>query len=503
MYGQLELQKMGYESQLSIARLNYELNMNQLAHQYYMDAQNLEIQRAQLVGEYISPENRELITQYQAAQAAVLANPADNRARAIVDQIEQWYQAEGLDREGIQGLTRIANLTRNEQQYEMNQAQLEQYQWERITATEEARREILDDYKIPVEVWSGGEPGKGVMTLVAIDPGTTNADDMAKVYDYFKTNPAYYEEVLDSLANQQIAWAEAADMTYEEWLTAHIKDGGVDKVAEFINKYGALDTEGLLPEYIDPMGASYRTGENVEDDEEDIKPGVQPDGTVVTPEPIIVNSNAERVEFITKYVRFPGGNPSETLNAYNSLVLDVNNPNTVSYASAYKLYIGENTTKNSDEFGVYRISDLNKIADKLYEDMPIFKELGFTGMRVGTTLNAKNIEVHLPEDIFLTNEQKAQLRALGFTFYTGLDFVGWKLGGGYESNEAHKFLLNNMIKQAQAKFPYYGTPPAAPTSSGSASHSGYSYGMPPQNPTVGQKWVDLEWNGTAWVKQPN
>lgn len=632
MYGQLELQKMGYESQLSIARLNYELNMNQLAHQYYMDAQNLEIQRAQFVGEYISPENRELITQYQAAQAALLTNPADNRARAIVDQIEQWYQAEGLDREGIQGLIRIANLTRNEQQYEMNEAQLEEYEWKRITANEEARREILDDYKIPVEVWSGGEPGKGVMTLVAIDPGTTNSDDMAKVYDYFKNNPAYYEEVLDSLANQQIAWAEAAGKDYGTWLQDHLNNGGVDKVAEFIDRYKALDEEGILPDYIDPMGIGYEEPEEPEDDGDD-ESGfiINEDGELVdeSTDEVVEDAPAGYIEetAATFFLKDKNGTWLEfdsTLWTREQVETVFNNPNLVN-STAFTNKDARNFKETMDNLsatfnqgddqtalnnGIQTAIGMGLIPDDTYINVNYGKgdakymwyyngnlydatlPANTAGLNIiGSTLNSvptQTIYNHGFSTDFGTGSSKTVVNestaflstlidALGhgekITLGTGTkssDFGSFKdngkAGSGQETyvNEILTMARNNMLPEYSIINMNYGkgdpvyyvyinkefykvkgdniadkasnpivinntnykdlvksgfytssfynkftgkedtSAAGSDVVTGSATHNGgYSYGRPPQNPTVGQKWADLEWNGTTWVKQSN
>ena len=60
LYGAMELQKYGYDTSLAAARLSYDLNQQQFAHQYYMDAVTVAAQEAQYSGAYIAPEVKEL-----------------------------------------------------------------------------------------------------------------------------------------------------------------------------------------------------------------------------------------------------------------------------------------------------------------------------------------------------------------------------------------------------------------------------------------------------------
>lgn len=67
MYDKFELQKYGVESQLTVARLYAEANMEALALDMYQDAIDLAVREAELVGYYIAPEASEIMKQQQVA----------------------------------------------------------------------------------------------------------------------------------------------------------------------------------------------------------------------------------------------------------------------------------------------------------------------------------------------------------------------------------------------------------------------------------------------------
>ncbi len=95
LYGAQELQKYGLDTQLEAARLAYDLGKDQLAFQYYNEAYQRSLQEAQLYGYYISPENRDMLNQYEAANnvltTATEGTPEYNKALDIKTKIESFY----------------------------------------------------------------------------------------------------------------------------------------------------------------------------------------------------------------------------------------------------------------------------------------------------------------------------------------------------------------------------------------------------------------------------
>lgn len=114
MYGSMELQKLGYESQLAAARLAYDINKEELALERYRMAYEHAIHQAQLTGYWISPEIHDMNQQYLAAEQilagldldddAVLESSEYQRARNIMNTIENWYAQHGVSPAGVKTL---------------------------------------------------------------------------------------------------------------------------------------------------------------------------------------------------------------------------------------------------------------------------------------------------------------------------------------------------------------------------------------------------------------
>lgn len=98
LYGAQELQKYGLDTQLEAARLAYDLGKEQLAFQYYNEAYQRSLQEAQLYGYYISPENRDMLNQYEAANNVLATGtegtPEYTKALEIKNRIESFYGPE-------------------------------------------------------------------------------------------------------------------------------------------------------------------------------------------------------------------------------------------------------------------------------------------------------------------------------------------------------------------------------------------------------------------------
>lgn len=100
MYGAMELQKHGYDTALAAARLSYDLNQQEFAHQYYMDAVNVAVTEAQQTGYYISAEVRDMMSQYNIAQEKLKsATSHDERyeAQQVTKAVQNWFSSQGIN----------------------------------------------------------------------------------------------------------------------------------------------------------------------------------------------------------------------------------------------------------------------------------------------------------------------------------------------------------------------------------------------------------------------
>ena len=106
MYGAMELQKYGYDSALAAARLSYDLNQQEFAHKYYMDAVSVALQEAETTGTYISAEIRDMSSQYNTATQILndaTSSQADReRATQVKQTIDRWFSVNGLSKTGVE-----------------------------------------------------------------------------------------------------------------------------------------------------------------------------------------------------------------------------------------------------------------------------------------------------------------------------------------------------------------------------------------------------------------
>ena len=87
MYSKFELQEYGLESQLSVARMYAEANMEALALDIYQDELNNAIRKSELTGFYISPEASEIMKQQQAAREIIANTTSSDADKARAEKI--------------------------------------------------------------------------------------------------------------------------------------------------------------------------------------------------------------------------------------------------------------------------------------------------------------------------------------------------------------------------------------------------------------------------------
>ena len=213
MYGAMELQKYGYDSALAAARLSYDLNQQQFAHQYYQDAVNVAITEAQITGTYFSAETRDMMAQYNVANEELkdlkdlsleeLEEKANNgelspeqmQAYEIKNNITKWYKSNGLGMTptGIQTLAAWEseqNMVQNwaNQQWTMYQAALE--------SAEVKEQENADVF---IKLDENGNPIYNGSIVETVNFRTMSAED---IINYIKeTNADGKEQVFGYIDN--------------------------------------------------------------------------------------------------------------------------------------------------------------------------------------------------------------------------------------------------------------------------------------------------------------
>ena len=106
MYGQMELQKYGYNTSLAAARLAYDTNRFDLALEYYNTALSRAVSEAEITGYYVSPEASEMLDQYSMASRTMNDETASEeekqRADKILAAVYEWFEANGISKNGVE-----------------------------------------------------------------------------------------------------------------------------------------------------------------------------------------------------------------------------------------------------------------------------------------------------------------------------------------------------------------------------------------------------------------
>lgn len=111
MYGQMELQKYGYNTSLAAARLAYDTNKYDLALEYYNTALSRAVSEAEITGYYVSPETSEMLDQYSMASRTLNDETATEedklRADKILASVYEWFEANGISKQGVETYSHI------------------------------------------------------------------------------------------------------------------------------------------------------------------------------------------------------------------------------------------------------------------------------------------------------------------------------------------------------------------------------------------------------------
>ena len=143
MYGAMELQKYGYDSALAAARLSYDLNQQEYAHQYYQEAVQNALNEAQITGTYFSAETKDMMNQLRVAELKAndssLSENERTRATKLIETINNWFEENGVSKAGTTTLQKW-------QAEQSNSLEWAQYNWNVYNAAlESAKTDIQNN----------------------------------------------------------------------------------------------------------------------------------------------------------------------------------------------------------------------------------------------------------------------------------------------------------------------------------------------------------------------
>ena len=265
MYGAMELQKYGYDSALAAARLSYDLNQQQFAHQYYQDAVNVAISEAQITGTYFSAETRDMMSQLSAAEqelgelkdksseeideairnGTLFLSPEQERALEVKRNIEAWYKTNNVSTTGIKTLAA----------WESEQSMIQQWadaQWDKYQAAlGTANNKISSDSNVFIKLDDEGNPiynGLEVETLnfrtmtpedIIAYVNSTNQEGKEQVYSY--VDNSIEQDILNYISSAKTITNEDGSKTViidKEALAKLLKDNkNITNLKEIMNGY--------------------------------------------------------------------------------------------------------------------------------------------------------------------------------------------------------------------------------------------------------------------------
>jgi hypothetical protein len=255
MYGQMELQRYGYDTSLAAARLAYDTDKYDLALKYYEQAIQNAVTESSQTGLYIAPEVREHANNYKIA-ADILNDPnateeeKENAAR-VVTNVTNWYKDYGISPAGVKTM---AKLAADAEIALSNQAQMKSmYEMYAI--------DTQNNYSIDIDSFGKvGADGKiitskdenGVLTPEIINFNNMNANDLlayAATHDVAKQQVyGYFENKVEQDINnylETVKKVEGESTTYDvqaDTLKQYLIDRGLKDITAIYT--AAKNSEG-------------------------------------------------------------------------------------------------------------------------------------------------------------------------------------------------------------------------------------------------------------------
>lgn len=243
MYGAMELQKYGYDSSLAAARLSYDLNQQEYARQYYQEAVSAALSEAQLTGTYFSAETKDMMSQLAVARQKQkdqsLSQEERDQAIQLEAQIENWFQTNGISKEGVRTLEAW-------QQDQANELQWSNELWTRYQAAlEAANTDIANNASTFIML---DADGKEMWDGTNVTTGNWDTMNGEQIFNYISNNSAaanQYYSYLDSTVTGTVESGFTKWCQTKKYITTD-KDG---KTIVNENDYSLL-----LKDYIEDSG---------------------------------------------------------------------------------------------------------------------------------------------------------------------------------------------------------------------------------------------------------
>ncbi len=206
MYGAMELQKYGYDSALAAARLSYDLNQQEYAHQYYQEAVSQALSEAQLTGTYFSAETKDMMSQLAVAKQKQedqsLPQEERDQAKRLEDQIESWFSSNGISKEGVKTLEAW-------QQESSLELQRSQEMWTRYQAAlETAKQDLSENSSLFLQLDENGNVMFDGNNALTGNWETYSGSDIVKYLQEDKSDQRkqqFYSYIEQQLGNQSSA----------------------------------------------------------------------------------------------------------------------------------------------------------------------------------------------------------------------------------------------------------------------------------------------------------
>ena len=238
MYGQMELQKYGYDTSLAAARLAYDTNRYDLALEYYNTALSRAVSEAEITGYYIAPETNEMLDQYSIA-SQTLNDPnarEEDRLRAdkILASVYEWFEGHGISKNGVETYKHLVE----ERTHKLSIDQI--YKW-----INDDKNQISTDTFAKLDENGNKiykEDGSGVET---INFSKMTAED---IIDYIYSGPKDSEgnKTINTTAQQQYlsrldSIAYEMENSFKTWCSSQDyltkEDGSLDNSKDYISAF--------------------------------------------------------------------------------------------------------------------------------------------------------------------------------------------------------------------------------------------------------------------------
>lgn len=191
MYGQMELQKYGYDTSLAAARLAYDTNRYDLALEYYNTALSRAVSEAEITGYYVSPETNEMLDQYSIA-SQTLNDPnakEDEKLRAdkILASVYNWFEGHGISKQGVETYNHIIQERTNKMSIEQT-----------LDYINKANKQIDSNTFTKLDANGNAIVGKDGTTIETINFNTVSKEDLLDYIGSSETAKQQYYGYLDT-----------------------------------------------------------------------------------------------------------------------------------------------------------------------------------------------------------------------------------------------------------------------------------------------------------------